>query len=323
MARARFSHNHQLISITRQHILTTYGVAACLARIADVEWLRVCESLRRFSPTIGPLGEWRALCEGGWERPLPHELPDIDAIEAQDQLNAGQRMTVKLQKPDVNERGAYVEQREANTAQVSYPTSADLDSNVGRSPQQSINPPSAYTRHNSSTHTSTPTSSSPNLSTDSSPLRPPRPLVDPNTGSVRSLSAFPPPTHFPIPPPRSVSFQSAPSGLNHNVSTPVSSPQNDDTTEELSATTTGTYPTQDIPSDASVIGEGAVRSESPEQSPETATSESSTRATESGTTGDSNYAAAMRHRYTNSVSAHSYVTSQHSRCTSPAQSLLH
>lgn len=233
-------------------------------------------------------------------------------------------MMVKLQKPDVNERGAYVEQREANSAQVSYTTSADLDSNVGRSPQQSINPPSAYTRHNSSTYTSTSTSSGPNLSTDSSPLQPPRPLVDPNTGSVRSLSAFPPPpTHFPIPPPRSASFQSAPSGLNHDVSTPVSSPQNDDTTEELSATTTGTYPTQDIPSDASVIGEGVVRSESPEQSPEMATSESSARATESGTTGDSSYVAAMRHRYTNSVSVHSYVISQYSRCTSPAQPLLH
>ena len=35
-------------------------------------------------------------------------------------------------------------------------------------------------------------------------LEPPRlPSVDPNTGSVRSLSAFPPPpTHFPLPPPR-------------------------------------------------------------------------------------------------------------------------
>jgi hypothetical protein len=213
-------------------------------------------------------GEWRALCEGGWERPLPHELPDIDAIETEDQLNAGQRIMVKLQKSDINERGTRVEQREVNSAQFSYTPPADLDSNLGRSLQQSINPPSAYTRHNSSTYTSTSTSSGPNRSTDSSPLQPPGPLVDPNTGSVRSLSAFPPPpTHFPIPPPRSVSFQSAPSGLNRNVSTPVSSPQNDDTTDGLSATTTGTYPTQDIPSDASIVGEDVVRSESPEQSP--------------------------------------------------------
>ena len=232
---------------------------------------------------------------------------------------------VKLQKPDVNERGTRVEQREANSAQFSYTPPADLVSNLGRSPQQSINPPSAYTRHNSSTYTSTSTSSGPNRSTDSSPLQPPGSLVDPNTGSVRSLSAFPPPpTHFPIPPPRSVSFQSAPSGLNRNDSTPVSSPQNDDTTDELSATTTGTYPTQDIPSDTSIVGEDVVRSESPEQSPEMATSESSARATEFGITGDSSsYVAAMRHRYTNSVSVHSYVISQYSRFTSPVRSLLH
>jgi hypothetical protein len=273
----------------------------------------VCESLRRFSPTIGPLGEWRALCEGGWERPLPHGLPDIDAIEAIDQLNA-QRMMVKSQNPDFNERGTYVEQREANSAQSPYTPSADLDSNLGLSPQQSINPPSAYTRQSSSTYTA---SSGPGLnqSTDSSPLQPPRLLVDPNTGSVRSLSAFPhPPTHFPIPPPRSVGFQATSSGLNPNVSTPVSSPQNDDTTEELSATTNGIHPTQDISSDPSIVGEGVARSESPEQSPEMATSESSTRATESGATGgsgSSSYVAAMWHRYTNSVSADLYVISHY------------
>ena len=227
---------------------------------------------------------------------------------------------VRLQKPDVNER---VEQRGANSAQCSYTPSAHLDNNLGRSPQQNINPPSAYTRHNSSAYTATSTSSGPNQSTDSSPLQPPRPLVDPNTGSVRSLSAFPPPpTHFPIPPLRSDSFPLAPSGLNRNVSTPVSSPQND-TTEEFPASSTGTYPTQDVPSDASIVSGGVMRSESPEQSPEMGTSESSTRTTEFGITGDSSYVAAMRHRYTNSVSVHSYVISPYSRFTSPARSLLH
>lgn len=281
-------------------------MAACLTRVADAEWVRVCESLRRFSPTIGPLGEWRALCEGGWERPLPRELPNVDAVETADELNARRRIAANSPKQDLNERETYSDQREMDSAPSPYAPLVDSDGNSGRSPQQSINPPSAYIRHDSSTYTSTSTSSGqgPNLSVDSSPLQPPRPLVDPNTGSVRSLSAFPPPpTHFPIPPPRSVSFQSTPSGLNPSVSMPMSSPQNDEAIEEVSAT--GTLPTQDIPSDASIVGEGVARSESPEHSPEMATSESSTKATEYGVTsgsGSNSYVAVMRHRYTNSVS---------------------
>ena len=281
-------------------------MAACLARIADAEWIRVCESLRRFSPIIGPLGEWRALCEGGWERPLPRELPNVDAIEMEDELNARRHIVANSPKQDLNERETRTDQREMNSAQSSYTPLADSDGNLGRSPQQSINPPSAYTRHGSSTYTSTSTSSGqgPIQSADSSPLQPPRLLVDPNTGSVRSLSAFPPPpTHFPIPPPRSLSFQSTTSGLNPSVSTPIYSPQNDEGIDELSAT--GTLPTQDIPSDASIVGEGVARSESPEHSPEMATSESSTKVTESGVTsvgGSNSYVAVMRHRYTNSVS---------------------
>ena len=48
-------------------------------------------------------------------------------------------------------------------------------------------------------------------------MEPPRPpFVDPNTGSVRSLSAFPsPPTHFPIPPVRAAP---PPSGLSQALS---------------------------------------------------------------------------------------------------------
>ncbi|KAF8349149.1 hypothetical protein F5887DRAFT_879514 [Amanita rubescens] len=301
ISKDKFDHG---TSITKQHISTTYSVAACLARIADAEWIRVCESLRRFSPTIGPLGEWRALCEGGWERPLPRELPNVHAVETEDELNARRRIVANSPKQDLNERETYTDQREMNSAQSSYAPLVDSDGNLGRSPQQTINPPSAYTRHGGSTYTSTSTSSGqgPIQSTDSSPLQPPRLLVDPNTGSVRSLSAFPPPpTHFPIPPPRSISFQSTTSGLNPSVSTPISSPQNDEAIEELSGT--GTLPTQDIPSDASIVGEGVARSESPEHSPEMATSESSTKATESGVTsggGSNSYVAVMRHRYTNS-----------------------
>ncbi|KAG1754090.1 hypothetical protein EDD22DRAFT_913709 [Suillus occidentalis] len=74
--------NHALL-VTQQHTSTTYSIAACLSRIANAEWVRSCESIRRFSPSIGPLGEWRALCEGAWTGPLPNDLPDISSAPAQ------------------------------------------------------------------------------------------------------------------------------------------------------------------------------------------------------------------------------------------------
>ena len=53
-----------------------YNIAASFARVADGEWMRSCESVRRFSAAVGPLGQWRALSEGGWQGPVPPDLPD-------------------------------------------------------------------------------------------------------------------------------------------------------------------------------------------------------------------------------------------------------
>lgn len=56
----------------------TFQVAATLSRVAEAEWLRTAEGLRRFSPLIGQLGEWKAFCEGGWTGPVPGDLRDVD-----------------------------------------------------------------------------------------------------------------------------------------------------------------------------------------------------------------------------------------------------
>jgi hypothetical protein len=58
----------------------TFQVAATLSRVAEAEWLRVAEGLRRFSPLIGQLGEWKAFCEGGWTGPVPGDLPDVELM---------------------------------------------------------------------------------------------------------------------------------------------------------------------------------------------------------------------------------------------------
>ncbi|KAI0077308.1 hypothetical protein K474DRAFT_1661940 [Panus rudis PR-1116 ss-1] len=67
---AQDKYNHSL-NISKRHTEALYTVASSLARVADGEWHRTCEGVKRFSPTIGQLGEWRALCEGGWMGGVP------------------------------------------------------------------------------------------------------------------------------------------------------------------------------------------------------------------------------------------------------------
>ncbi|KAF7327727.1 hypothetical protein MKEN_00352300 [Mycena kentingensis (nom. inval.)] len=179
-------HNHTL-QVTQRHITTTYSVAACLSRIADAEWMRTCEGVRRFSPTIGPLGEWRALCEGGWTGALPPPLvdPDPDSEPAYEKDDRQEELpnTMRNLEPPSYER----EQTSPATTPLSSP----------RPPRSQLPPPSSF--------------------------EPPRPLVDPNSGSVRSLSAFPPPpTHFPIPSRQQLSQQaSSSSSSTSNVNFPT------------------------------------------------------------------------------------------------------
>ncbi|KAJ7593231.1 hypothetical protein C8J56DRAFT_1162124 [Mycena floridula] len=176
-------YNHTLL-VTQRHTAATYSVAACLSRIADAEWLRTCEGVRRFGPTIGQLGEWRALCEGGWTGPVPEDLPDVDNLPSGPESTARQdnpSATLRNIEPSSKEN----EQQQAFRAPPSYE----------REPEYQTPQYSDSIEHNNS------------MSTAPSAFDPPRALVDPNTGSVRSLSAFPnPPTHFP-PPLRQQSYQ--------------------------------------------------------------------------------------------------------------------
>ncbi|KAJ7274345.1 hypothetical protein B0H12DRAFT_1088260 [Mycena haematopus] len=175
-------YNHTL-QVTQRHTSTTYSVAACVSRVADAEWLRTCEGVRRVSPSIGPLGEWRALCEGGWTGPLPPSLVDPDPDSEQPQSE--QESRGEEPAPMRNVRPT-----EANPALQSR------DSTPAITPLASPNPGRVNLPHMN--HSSPPSS-----------FDPPRPFVDPNSGSVRSLSAFPPPpTHFPIPSLHSLQQQS-------------------------------------------------------------------------------------------------------------------
>ncbi|KAJ7756485.1 hypothetical protein DFH07DRAFT_820739 [Mycena maculata] len=182
-------YNHTL-QVTQRHTATTYSVAACVSRVADAEWLRTCEGVRRFSPTIGPLGEWRSLCEGGWTGPLPQPLDDPDP-EPQQTYPEQEEITMRNINPSDTPLPSYEREQTPSASPISSPKPARANS------AQQSSPPSSFD--------------------------PPRPFVDPNSGSVRSLSAFPPPpTHFPIPsrPPQSQQASSSSSASNSNLNFP-------------------------------------------------------------------------------------------------------
>ncbi|ESK94678.1 hypothetical protein Moror_14314 [Moniliophthora roreri MCA 2997] len=185
-------HNHSLL-VTQRHTSTTYSLAACVSRVADAEWTKACEGVRRFSPTIGKLGEWRALCEGGWTGPIPQDLPDID---------------YPPQQPLADTDHPALMRRFEDDERYTAPTLRTSPTGMEHFPEQ----PGMTTGTSTPTYEREPDFSSPQRQyqvANDTPSREKAPptsfsfsnkFVDDNTGSVRSLSAFPsPPTHFPLP----------------------------------------------------------------------------------------------------------------------------
>ncbi|KAK0193880.1 hypothetical protein F5146DRAFT_1221427 [Armillaria mellea] len=197
-------YNHALF-VTQRHTSTTFSVAACVSRIADAEWLRACEGVRRYAPTVGPLGEWRALCEGGWGGPMPPDLPDLGAPAQQQPLSQPQPQSVRERINGAldDDRPSPPMYRQAETISLQEPTEAypGIRAAYEKEKEQTSPLPSPTQPQ----YPQTPTGAAPQKQNQSTPPssfdNPIRPFLDPNTGSVRSLSAFPaPPTHFPLPP---------------------------------------------------------------------------------------------------------------------------
>ncbi|KAF9004001.1 hypothetical protein BDQ17DRAFT_1355311 [Cyathus striatus] len=222
-----------MIGVSQRHAITTYSVAGSLSRLADAEWLRTCECVRRFSPTIGPLGEWRALCEGGWAGNVPSDLPDIEPLQETNQQQqydtsreelhpptalanadlqeSSSRGSTEYQRPDgrapppVYETPISTPQREYLTPSTQHDSPPTQRQNVTiQDPLPSPQRPYVAERASFERERIRP-NHPPSAYESPRPLADPssRSLIDPNTGSLRSLSAFPaPPTHFPLPPPR-------------------------------------------------------------------------------------------------------------------------
>lgn len=196
-------YNHAL-NVTQRHTSTTYSAAACLSRIADAEWLRAFEGVRRFSPIIGQLGEWRALCEGGWIGPMPQGLPDLDKsqlpqpdpelvreMRAEDELQA----PTTLRNLEARESSRETAERNSPLPKHSITTGPERPQGLLSSPRQLPTATQSYSSESLIEYHF----NSAESPLDTSPLRP----FANHSDSIRSLSAFPsPPTHFPIPPSR-------------------------------------------------------------------------------------------------------------------------
>lgn len=156
------SSNHA-VHVTQQNTMVTFSVAATLSRVADAEWIRTCECIRRISPSIGSLGEWRSLCEGAWTGPLPDDLPDMSS--------------------------------------ETFPAHPAITQAVSEWGQTGLSTPSRRMLPIPPSH-SLGSASAP-AATSLDPPRSPFSTSNQNQGSINSittLSAFPfPPTHFPVP----------------------------------------------------------------------------------------------------------------------------
>ncbi len=172
--------------------------------------------MRRFSPTIGPLGQWKALCEGGWTGTLPSDLPNVEGGQPSDDDSASGGLKPIQEEVGGQPQSAGSAQRTPETRELELPR-------ANAPPGYSTGPPSASASsqdlrgENLSVPSPTVAWQPQATAAPQGDMEPPRPpFVDPNTGSVRSLSAFPsPPTHFPIPPVRAAP---QPSGLSQALS---------------------------------------------------------------------------------------------------------
>ncbi|KAI0636133.1 hypothetical protein C8Q77DRAFT_1101755 [Trametes polyzona] len=199
----REKYNHALL-VTQRHSATMYSLAASFSRVADAEWTRGCETVRRFSPTVGPLGQWKALCEGGWSGSLPSDLPDLNVASEPPEIPSSPSGTNddSLQ-PDDAHRDLAPPSSDKPAPQYSSRNASEQDlSSRAVTPGQSPVPPPQYF----------PSSADPRANDDRSVQESTKETEERqsvadheerrnHTTTLASLAAFPsPPTHFPLPP---------------------------------------------------------------------------------------------------------------------------
>jgi len=203
------------------------------------------------------------MCEGGWTGSLPSDLLDLDQtnappttrVEETAGLKPIQEEVPNPPRNDVPVSSDSLEPSEQPALSLpgysTGPPSASTSSHdLQREPHSVRNSPTVARNNQIQSNVA----SEARLALASTNLEPPRaPFVDSNTGSVRSLSAFPtPPTHFPLPPlrqqhqpslsrsvPSSSNFE-FPSSAHSNqlADSPISANDDHSSAEEYSSRTT-------------------------------------------------------------------------------------
>ncbi|KAI1786752.1 hypothetical protein LXA43DRAFT_753753 [Ganoderma leucocontextum] len=199
-------YNHAVL-VTRKHTSAVYSLAASLSRVADAEWMRGCETVRRFSPTIGQLGQWRALCEGGWGGAAPPDLPDGNAPDASETPHPTDSR--ELDSDDVRDLPTTLLEKPA--PEYSSRNASEQGSRAVTPSGQSPVPPPQYFPPMPAVEPPA-TESSPNPETTRKDAEDASSVAERSAkANERSatIDAFPaPPTHFPIPPPGGSRFGS-------------------------------------------------------------------------------------------------------------------
>ncbi|EIW57849.1 uncharacterized protein TRAVEDRAFT_150499 [Trametes versicolor FP-101664 SS1] len=202
----REKYNHALL-VTQKHSATMYNLASGFSRVADAEWGRSCESVRRFSPTVGPLGQWKALCEGGWSGAMPPDLPDINGAREESEVPSSPSGTNDHESGQFEEPARDLAPPSLDKPAPQYSSrNASEQESTSRAvtPGQSPVPPPQYFP---------PTPAGDQASADDRSFQGSTKETEDRTSvadteerkghstTLASLAAFPsPPTHFPLPP---------------------------------------------------------------------------------------------------------------------------
>jgi hypothetical protein len=84
--------------------------------VAEAQWFRVCETVRRSSPSIGPLGEGKAYLEGNFLSQAPPDLPSDTNTDTMNSLPPSNSSSAPLPPPSPSLPAS-------NTAPTTNPTS--------------------------------------------------------------------------------------------------------------------------------------------------------------------------------------------------------
>lgn len=183
-----------------------YNLAASLSRVADAEWMRGCETVRRFSPTVGQLGQWKALCEGGWGGAIPPDLPDGNVPDASESSNPTDSKELDSDDVKDNARDSPTTLLEKPAPEYSSRHASEQGSRaVTPSGQSPIPPPQYFPPTHAAEHPVTETIPNPATTRDEAEDNDAASSVAERSAKANersaTIDAFPaPPTHFPIPP---------------------------------------------------------------------------------------------------------------------------